>query len=481
MRRLLCLAAFAALLAGCAPAAAAPTPTASIPTATPAPPTATLPPSPTPTPTAVPTPTATPLPRGLARLLNALASTWGVSGESITTTAASAEETAQLAEALGVEADSLGQVYKVEAAGATFYASAETGKSYAIRQAPAYFKYEMGKEVDVPAHAEGVEVVRLVDEPTEFSHWGEGKVVEVVYANGEHGWIYQGENGEWQKIYESGFDYEFLSRLVEHFKEVTGKDYRDWAEGVMGGGISPARLDIEQVHRRDKAQWVTAKYIGFHVGAGWVHREEGNFLVEVEAFPMWNRDKGRNETALIPVLVGVEQNGEWNDLIGRELNLDGSLRGLPLSGDEDSIEPSEENLVGILLNDVNIGKAELAKIVVYMDKNGTVRLGGKGIDDKEAAKYGYVFRVSEFQVILLKAGFPDWAVWFGNLPVEEQIELMKVIRQRGMLPVAVYEDDPALEESLQRRGQTRNGPAGFFVWGLDLFDGFFDKSGWSYP
>ena len=94
MRRLLCLAAFAALLAGCAPAVAAPTPTASITTATPAPPTATLPPSPTPPPTAAPTPTPTPRPiEAWAAFLRAYAPDAAVSadGKSVALTLPSGE------------------------------------------------------------------------------------------------------------------------------------------------------------------------------------------------------------------------------------------------------------------------------------------------------------------------------------------------------------------------------------------------------
>jgi len=324
---------------------------------TPLPPTAT--PQPTATPTAAPPPTATPLPAPVAPLLRQLESGWGLTAEQVEYAPASEAEAAHLAELAGVQAGDLGAVFKVKTAEGNLFWATEREGAFAVRQVAAYERYENGRPVAVPAHEEAVAVKRMLADPTEFGHWNRGQVVEVETAEGT-GWYYPGEKGEWEKIYESGFDYEFLSRLAAHFKEVTGVDYRDWAEGKMGGGISPARLDIEQLHRYNKRQWATGRYTGFYLGSGWVHSSEGNFLTVVEAFPMWNRETKHNETALVPVVVGEERNGQWQALIGEALNADGSLRGIEFVGDNGRLQPTRERMESIFENDDSTAKTALA-------------------------------------------------------------------------------------------------------------------------
>ncbi len=476
MRRLLLFAPFVALLAACAPAVAVPTPTPAIATTTAAPPTATLLPSPTPTPTAVPTPTATPLPPGLARLLNALESTWGVKAESITTTAASAAETAQLAKALGVEADSLGQVYKVEAAGATFYASAETGKSYAIRQVPAYFKYEMGKEVDAPAHAEGVEVVRLVDDPTEFSHWGEGQVAAVRYADGQEGWMYV-EDGEWQKIYESGFDYEAIYQASVRFLEATGKI-------APGATVTPEQvqallrevgkqyLDEESYFKMkgrwsagayvdESAPWWPSKLFGVNLGPMWVrvetkNGEKVNVLVGYLGEPY---DK-KGDLAVIPIAWGFEKNGEWQNLFGYGY-------GRPYIQNEQKIDDYfvtanqvEHNLKSNLERKIDVEE------IIWVDKNG---LEGEGLmkgnwQIGEGQKWWYQnvgggakwwsdLSSEERKAVLEDIRDPEGkkviaVAFYLELVEDKDGMLQQVLRDGGWLPAAVdlYEDNWQLEK-----------------------------------
>jgi len=428
---------------------------------TPLPPTATPRPTPTATPTAAPPPTATPLPTPVAPVLRQLESSWGLGAEQVQYAPASEAETAHLAELAGVQAGDLGAVFKVKTAeGSQFWATEREG-AFAVRQVAAYERYENGQPVAVPAHEEAVVVKRMLDDPTEFGHWNGGKVVEVETAEGT-GWYYPGEKGEWEKIYESGFDYEFLSRLAAHFKEVTGVDYRDWAEGKMGKNTAPARLQMQYVYSEGGSQyWARVKYIGFHLGAGWIHTAEGNFLTEVEAFPMYNHQTRRNETALVPVLVGKEINGQWYSLMGRRVR--GDYQPIQFTGENGYIEPTQTNVVSILTNDKNLGKEIMILIAGYINAEQTLQHEGKTVNDKVAQKYGYNSLLSEGVLDLLRQKFPDWASWFGSLPKEDQERLMQAIRQHGMLPVAVFENDPALEEMMQQYPVEKR-PVGLLPW-----------------
>ncbi len=101
------------------------------------------PPTPTITATAVGMPTPTPLPPGLREWLPRLQAEWGVGA---TFAPATPSEVARL----GAE----GPLYRLELEnGAVFWVS-ERGEMYAVRSVPAYWRYERGERIEVPAHEE---------------------------------------------------------------------------------------------------------------------------------------------------------------------------------------------------------------------------------------------------------------------------------------------------------------------------------------
>ena len=160
-------------------------------------------------------------------------------------------------------------------------------------------------------------------------------------------------------------------------------------------------------------------------------------MTVVEAFPMWNRETKHNETALVPVVVGIEEGKQWNDLVGESLNADGSLRGIEFVGDDGRMLPTREKMEGAFENDANLGKEMAVMIVAYLDRDGTLKLDGKGVDDETAAKFDWNLRLNDAQLALIREKWPDWASWFGDLPQDKQESLMRAIRKRGMLADSV--------------------------------------------
>jgi hypothetical protein len=180
---------------------------------------------------------------------------------------------------------------------------------------------------------------------------------------------------------------------------------------------------------------------------------------------------------LIPILVGREKDGEWNNLIGfQPVRSIGQL--MPIFvGDVPGffIEPTRENLEFILGRDDNFGKAIMTEIPMAVRMEGVTRDGGEDTDPDKVAP-SYQNDVLNAEVInLWQAGFPDWVIWFSQLPEEEQRQLIgKIVDGRGYFAVGVVTDDPVLEALLQRYplkgqpvGRARNDlPAR--LWRVDL-------------
>ena len=132
-------------------------------------------------------------------------------------------------------------------------------------------------------------------------------------------------------------------------------------------------------------------------------------------------------------------------------------------------------------NDANVGKAMSVMVVTYLDREGTFELGGKIVDDEEAAKANWNWSLNGTQLALIKEKWSEWASWFGDLPKDEQEALMRAIRKRGMLAVAVYEGDPALEAMLQKHPLDGK-PVGFLPWSVKPETVYLPDFGeWIYP
>ncbi len=478
MRRLpplLVLLAAALLLAACAapaPTTAAPTAAHTLtatphPTATPQPPTA------SPTPTATPSPT--PLPAGLGDLLGQLPAAWATNA---TYTPATPVELARLAQDLGVEPAKLGQVYRVEAEnGAVFWASAETGQTYAIRQVSDYWKYENGEKIDVPAHKEAVEVEKAINDPVEFSHWGDGQVVKVKYADGHEGWLYLNEQGEWAKIYESGFDYEFLSQVARHFEEVKGKTIKEWIGLNMGGGTSKSVIDLEHIRKHPEISWWHVKVGGIFAGAGWVKLVDGGSgLVIVEAFPKYDRNKGENDITLIPIWIGEEKEDRWQSLIGG--TDDGRVW---FMGDEGDLDSRNKQVVEKIFGDENLGKTMLVGVEIYDVADKMLANNGKQVAHTDSQHLN--FELSPKAVELIREGkLTTWGMWFASLPKEEQEALLASSeRGKGILPWIVFEDTEKLEALLEKYPLPEK-PVGFVASTVKVQTGIQPTLGeWIYP
>ena len=476
MRRLTALLAFvtlALLLAACAAPAPASTPAPSPsptpwPTATPQPPTA--------TPTATLSPSPTPLPAGLGDLLGQLHAAWATNA---TYTPATPVELARLAQDLGVEPAKLGQVYRVEAEnGAVFWASAETGQTYAERQVPAYWKYENGEKVDVPAHEEAVIVEEAINNPREFAHWGDGKVVKVKYEDGHEGWLYRNEQGEWAKIYESGFDYEFLSQVAKHFEEVKGKTIKEWVGLNMGGGTFGAITDLDRIRSHPEVSWWEAAFKGVLAGAEWVKLSDGeNGFVVVEAFLKYDRNRGENDVILVPVWVGMEEAGKWQSLIGG--TADGRIW---FVGDDGRMDSGKEKIVERVFSDENFGKTMLMDLEVYGEPEKIVKEFENDVGAKSDNPHAY-FVLSPAVIKLVKERkLSDWGMWFASLPKEEQEALLASSEKgKGILPWIVFEDTEKLEALLEKYPLPEK-PVGFVASNVALYSHHKDAFGvWIFP
>ncbi len=300
---------------------------------TPLPPTATPRPTSTATPTVTPTATATPQPAPVAPLLRQLEGSWGLGAEQVEYAPASEAEAAHLAELAGVQAGDLGAVFKVKTAEGSLFWATEREGAFAVRQVAAYERYENGQPVAVPAHEEAVAVKRMLDDPTEFGHWNGGQVVEVETAEGT-GWYYPGEKGEWEKIYESGFDYELLYRqsvaVLERLGKLTPNEANDpkivhdrlqqfaWERtkatgdyAYVGGSFPEEDLLNPKLSYRVTGHW------GLNLGARWVRFQAGG--KEANGLILFDlRGKNRRndvESVVYPLLLGFVADGQWQPTI----------------------------------------------------------------------------------------------------------------------------------------------------------------------
>ncbi|HFC09077.1 MAG TPA: hypothetical protein ENJ54_04355 [Chloroflexi bacterium] len=329
MRRLtalLVLFAAALLLAACAAPAPTPAP-AALPSPTPQPTATPQPLTATPTPTATPSPT--PLPAGLGDLLGQLRAAWSTNP---TYAPATAEQVTQLAKDLGIEPAKLGQVYRVEAGnGAVFWASAETGQTYAIRQVPDASKMEnlqglLGLENTQKA-VKGGEEVLAVKEVAELERWG-----KVVRGEDGHWWQWDEKKGAWEKVPYSGFDPEVRVEVVERF--LTLKGYTNVEEAVTDfienhGGKYYVDFGLRQhdVDTFDKAHFVGFAFARpMNMGTGWLRVEmdggkEVDALAIFAGFPVRDRSRvrtGEPRLMVVPVVIGFyDENGRWWDTVGR--------------------------------------------------------------------------------------------------------------------------------------------------------------------
>ena len=232
----------------------------------------------------------------------------------------------------------------------------------------------------------------------------------------------------------------------------------------MGGNTAPAQLNLEGV-KKVGAYWSDPRYTGFFTGAEWLHFAGKNFFVVIEAFPQYNRSLKRNETALIPVVVGEEEEGQWHDFIGTFVSLSRNFSKKMLEGDDGTINPTQENVVAIFSSEQNLGKAISIDLLVYLLRQESLDARGQGVSDAVAQQYKNYGIISDALLTLVQEHFPDWASWFGDLPEEKQKALMDAIQKRGMLAVAVFEDDPALKATLQEY-PLEDRPVGFFPWSV---------------
>ena len=408
------------------------------PTATPQPPTA--------TPTATFTPSPTPLPAGLGDLLGQLHTVWATNA---TYTPATPEQVAQLAKDLGVEPAKLGQVYRVKAEnGAVFWASEETGQTYAERQVPAYWKYENGEKVDVPAHEEAVTVEEAINDPVEFSHWGDGQVVKVKYEDGGEGWLYLNEQGKWAKIYESGFDPELWGDWERHFKEVTGKTIEEWIDGVNMHNLYQSKIDLESVYKYDKA-WQQNRYIGIFGGIERVHTEKwGNFIVMNLVYPMYDKNDGHNKVVYVPLVIAKEKdNGDVVDLSSRMALVNHGnvlVGGFQFDG---GVLDFERDDIWKVFSDDNFGKRINVWIIDFIDLQKILDNNGFAWGSDLENKLHTNLKLNE-QLIEFYRNNADYAKWFAGLPIEVQQKLVEKIG--GRLPVAVSESDSTVQEVLSQ-------------------------------
>ena len=184
----------------------------------------------------------------------------------------------------------------------------------------------------VPAHEEAVAVKRMLDDPTEFGHWNGGKVVEVQTAEGT-GWYYPGEKGEWEKIYESGFDYEAIHQAAVRFLEATdkikagetiapeqirallrevGKQYLDNVRYFTMKGRWSAGAYVDE-----SAPWWPSKLFGVNMGPMWmrVKTDNGAYVNALVSYLGEPYDK-EGDLAMVPIAWGYEYNGQWQNLLG---------------------------------------------------------------------------------------------------------------------------------------------------------------------
>ncbi len=326
MRRLLLFAAFTLLLA--LPLAACDQKTPPTFTPTPAPPTATATASPSPTitpsPTATLPPTPTPLPPGLGWLLPALTRAWHPA--ELQVAPAPAEETARLAAALEVSPEDLGQVYRVEADGTVFYASAETGQSYALRQKPDVSnRPELNglAGVENMTALDGSDEVLTVERVRELNRWG-----KVIDAGDAHLWRWNEEENAWEKVPFSGYDPETRLAVVEHFLEVTGYPDMDTAakaflakgyKSFPDVGIDPYYAEM-LLADKEYSIGLDGGH-GMNLGAGWLHTELQASGKKVDALVIYLAYPSRHDDAFVVPVVGFFEDGVWKDTMTRIRNV----------------------------------------------------------------------------------------------------------------------------------------------------------------
>ncbi len=444
----LTLALLALLLAACVAPPAPPSPTSSA-TSTRQP--TTRPPTSTATATAVSTPTSTPLPPGLREWLPRLQAKWGVA-------ATFAPATPRDVERLGVG----GSLYRLELESGGVVWVSERGEMYAVRPVPAHWRYERGERIEVPAHEELVEVVEFVHDLVEFSHWGDGRVVRVRYEDGHEGWMYLDEQGQWAKIYESGFDYEFLSEIERHFEEVKGTTIEEWVGLNMGGGTFGAVTDLDRIRSHPEVSWWEAAFHGVFAGSGWVKLSEGGSgFVVVEAFFKYDRERGENDMILIPVWVGAEKDGQWQSLIG------GTEGRIWFMGDKGDLNSQDSQVVAKIFDDENLGKAIFVGLEVYDAADMMITNNGKRVA-QVGGKYRNAVLNLEVVTLIQEGKLTTWGMWFAGLPQEEQEALLASSeRGKGILPWIVFEDTEKLEELLQRYPLPKR-PVGFVASTIDV-------------
>ena len=278
---------------------------------------------------AAPAPTPTPLPAGLGDLLGQLRAAWAANA---TYTPATPEQVAQLAKDLGIEPAKLGQVYRVEAEnGAVFWASAETGQTYAIRQVPDASKMEnlqglLGLENTQKALKGGEEVL-AVKEVAELERWD-----KVVRGEDGHWWQWNEKKGAWEKVPYSGFDPEVRVEVVERFLVLKGyanveEAVTDFIENHGGKYYVDFGLRQHDVDTFDKAHFVGFAFARpMNMGTGWlrVEMDEGkevDALAIYAGFPVRDRSQvrtGEPRLMVVPVVIGFyDENGRWLDTVGR--------------------------------------------------------------------------------------------------------------------------------------------------------------------
>jgi len=439
---------------------------------TPLPPTATPLPTLTSTPTAAPPPTATPLPAPIAPVLKQLENGWGLAAEQVEYAPASEAEAAHLAELAGVQAEDLGAVFKVKTAEGSLFWATEREGAFAVRQVPAYERYENGQPVAVPAHEEAVAVKRMLADPTEFGHWNGGKVVEVQTAEGT-GWYYPGEKGEWEKIYESGFDYELLYRqsvaVLERLGKLTPNEANDpkivhdrlqqfaWERTKATGDYAYVGGSIPEEKLLNPFYEVTGHW-GLDLGARWIHFQAGG--KEANGLVLFDlRGKNRRndvESVVYPLLLGFVADGQWQPTIFEVQGYGWPIVGLLNSSwrtQRGRIQFDAPEKIRQLFND-NLGKEMIAQGVMVVGKDfvehgnkvgaGSLSPGQKWIMDHLPQSYVSLFSRDKQARLELSRGDILKRLMQGEM----EIKAIDV----GLLPRSVDVDDNDFQVPDEMRG-----------------------------